>query len=152
MLRGSTAYLLVQYFSSDVLRWTPPPADGSGAMGEAATLSHLPIFFWPCAARDVEMEVERYRAKAKGGSLMPLTYALVALAQIDREVPPDPIKAASAVAAALDTVDAELGQNGLSSGTGLIVRRLMNDIRQHRPTPVPSSLVNTRKSPNRGTY
>ena len=44
---------------------------------------------WFCAARDVEMEVERFRAKSKGGSQMPLTYALVALQALKPQNAPE---------------------------------------------------------------
>ena len=66
-------FLLVQYFQAaaiDSSRSTdglPKPTDSD----------------YVCAARDVEMEVERFRAKSKGGSLTPLTYALVALQALE---------------------------------------------------------------------
>lgn len=51
-------YLLIQYFGTAVLRWQPVRT-----AGKAVPLLHD----WLCAARDVEMEVERYRARSKGG-------------------------------------------------------------------------------------
>jgi hypothetical protein len=51
-------YLLIQYFGTAVLRWQP-----ERTTGKAVPLLHD----WLCAARDVEMEVERYRARSKGG-------------------------------------------------------------------------------------
>ena len=68
-------YLLVQYFSIATLRWEPRAT----FMNEPPPMRHD----WLCGARDVEMEVERYRAKPKGGSVMPMTYALVALQEIN---------------------------------------------------------------------
>jgi hypothetical protein len=66
-------YLMVHYFTSDALRWESP--------AHAETLTPYPVRDHDvvCAARDVELELERYRAKSKGGSLMPLTYGLDAL-------------------------------------------------------------------------
>jgi hypothetical protein len=92
-------YLLIQYFGIAALRWRQDAPDGEPAAMQQD---------WLCGARDVEMEVERYRAKAKGGSLMPLTYALVALQEICRHRPPDPTAANLCVQSARDLVLEEL--------------------------------------------
>ncbi len=68
-------YLLVQYFDLYALQWQSGGTFGVTGDGELVARPH-DLF---CAARDVEMEIERYRARAKGGSLTPLLYALVAL-------------------------------------------------------------------------
>jgi hypothetical protein len=66
-------YLLIEYFRTAALRASVP--DVTDLDADAAPQVYELI----CAARDVEMEEERYRARAKGGSLMPLTYALRSL-------------------------------------------------------------------------
>ena len=66
-------YLLVHYFTADALRresLAPAQTLARYAVGDPDVV---------CAARDVELELERYRAKSKGGSLMPLTYGIDAL-------------------------------------------------------------------------
>jgi hypothetical protein len=60
-----------------------------------------------CLARDVEMEVERFRAKSKGGSLTPLTYALVALQTLDPERTPEGSDARRAAENTLDLVETD---------------------------------------------
>ena len=66
------------------------------------------VYEWVCAARDVEMEVERYRAKSKGGSLMPLTYALRALESLDPGLARDDKEVKAAVKSAVTAVEREL--------------------------------------------
>ena len=69
-------YLLVEYFRTSALRWDAKKA------AERDPDAPPKAFELICAARDVEMEEERYRAKSKGGSLMPVTYALRALQEL----------------------------------------------------------------------
>jgi hypothetical protein len=121
-------YLLIQYFGAAVLRWQPlhSAADaGAETNGKAEPLHHD----WLCAARDVEMEVERYRARSKGGSLMPLTYALCALQEIDRREAPNPAEARSAVKSALDLVEWDLGEESLASEAGRVIDRVVKQMR-----------------------
>jgi hypothetical protein len=111
-------YLLIQYFGIAALRW------GLGALdGEPAAMQQD----WLCGARDVEMEVERYRAKAKGGSLMPLTYALAALHEICQHRPPDPTAANTRIKAARDLVLEEL-QSILDSPSAGALARLLREL------------------------
>ena len=119
-------YLLVQYFGSAALRWEPAEARAKSFAVAPATTVPLPMpHDWLCAARDVEMELERYRAKSKGGSLMPLTYALVALQEIDRQKAPNPDQARIAAQSALKQVQTELGDEVLSSDAGRAIRRVL---------------------------
>jgi hypothetical protein len=123
-------YLLTQYFSTAVLRWEQvadgaTPYAGAWEEGKAVPQRHD----WLCAARDVEMEVERYRAKSKGGSLMPLTYALVALQEIDQQQAPNSDEARVAVTSALDLVEKDLGQELLTSEPGRVVDRTLKQMR-----------------------
>ena len=111
-------YLLIQYFGIDALHWRPGAPDGE----PAATQQD-----WLCGARDVEMEVERYRAKSKGGSLMPLTYALGALQEICRYPPPDPAAAKTRVQSARDVVLEEL-QPILDSPSASTLARVLREL------------------------
>jgi hypothetical protein len=113
-------YLLIQYFGTAVLRWQPVRT-----AGKAVPLLHD----WLCAARDVEMEVERYRARSKGGSLMPLAYALCALQEINQQEAPNPDEARSAVTSALELVEWELGEEGLTSEAGTAINRRLKQMR-----------------------
>jgi hypothetical protein len=96
---------------------------------------------WLCAKRDVEMEVERYRARSKGGSLMPLAYALCALQEINQQEAPNPDEARSAVTSALELVEWELGEEGLTSEAGTAINRRLKqmraDIGRGRDTNIP---------------
>ena len=132
-------YLLVQYFDVDALRWeangtsvvpdqpTSDTGSGGSTSADEPPLNH-DLF---CAARDVEMEIERYRARAKGGSLTPLTYALVALQTLK------PSRAASveqvriAVTGALALVRDELAEI-LRTDEGRPIARLLADIWSER--------------------
>jgi hypothetical protein len=118
-------YLLIQYFGLAALRWEKE----EGPAAEPVAMRHD----WLCAGRDVEIEVERYRARSKGGSLMPLTYALVALQEIDRQASPEPRETAAAVQRALQLVESELGDSGLSSEPGKPIALML---RQMRSAPV----------------
>ena len=92
-------YLLIQYFGTSAL------PSGIGTDGsKRADDDEL-----GCLARDVEMEVERFRAKPKGGSLMPLTYALIALQKLDPEGAPEGSGVRRGVNDALDVVETNLG-------------------------------------------
>jgi hypothetical protein len=78
-------YLLIQYFGTRALRWEPaaeptavsPNHEGVhlGVLNGPAAGTHDPLVpmkhDWLCAARDVEMEMERYRAKSKGAHSCP---------------------------------------------------------------------------------
>jgi hypothetical protein len=122
-------YLLIQYFTTAVLRWKPDRTRAGRRVAGLADASHRAMEHdWLCAARDVEMEVERYRAKSKGGSLMPLTYALCALQELHPERARSLENVQSAVASALDLVDKELGKT-LESTAGRTIRQLLETIR-----------------------
>jgi hypothetical protein len=73
--------------------------------------------------RDIEMEIERYRAKSKGGSLMPLTCALAALQALEPRKAPYGPELQSAVTAALALVRDEL-HDVLETSGGPILRSL----------------------------
>jgi hypothetical protein len=122
-------YLLIQYFSTAALRWEKAHNSEAAAGGVGLTDVTPMQHDWLCAARDVEMEIERYRARSKGGSLMPLTYALVALLEIDRQEPPHPAEAAAAVQSALQLVDNELGQCVLAPEVGGPITYVLTEIR-----------------------
>jgi hypothetical protein len=114
-------YLLVQYFGPHAVQWESPEIRTED--GEPVARPH-DLF---CAARDVEMEIERYRARAKGGSLTPLTYALVALHALK------PVRAASvdevrvSVSAATRLAKEELADM-LRTEEGRPIARLLADI------------------------
>jgi hypothetical protein len=92
-------YAIVRYFVFAALRWK------AGAAEEPHPLPHD----WFCAARDVTMEVERYRLRSKGASLLPLKYALLALQRINRKQPAERVEEARhSVAMALQFIDQEL--------------------------------------------
>ena len=122
-------YLLVQYFGIAVLRWErvrklSNAYSGSWKAGKAVPLRHD----WLCACRDVIMEVERYHAKAKGGSLMPLTYALVALQEIRENKAPNPEEARAAMRSAFEAVETGLGAE-LVSEPGRAIDRALKRMR-----------------------
>jgi hypothetical protein len=111
-------YLLIQYFRTGVL------ASGRGSDGSSeATKSEF-----LCAARDVEMEVEWFRAKSKGGSLMPLTYALVALQALGSERAPADSEARNAITTALKLVKADLETVLDASDAGSPIKRSLAQI------------------------
>jgi hypothetical protein len=73
-------YRLVYYFEAAAFRWPDAAPDSTASPGGQSSTVVAPMEHdLLCAARDVEMECERYRARSKGGSLMPLIYALDAL-------------------------------------------------------------------------
>jgi hypothetical protein len=111
-------YLLVQYFCTGVL------ASGLGTDGRSKQPDEIDFL---CAARDVEMEVERYRAKSKGHSLSPLTYALVALCELGPQRAPPGCGALSAISAATALVKTDLSEV-LKSGVGRPIRCLLKEI------------------------
>lgn len=82
-------YLLIQYFDFWALRWNPKMDDKESAKVDDKEPDKKEKYDWFCAARDVELEVERYRSKSKGGSLTPLTYAFVALQALKPEEAPE---------------------------------------------------------------
>jgi len=136
-------YLLIQYFETFALHWEPRPenqAGGSVNTGgtapvtvteSAGTIETPPPAMdneWFCAARDVELEVERFRAKSKGGSLMPLTYALVALQALKPQNASENSDARRLVLAALDLVKKEF-QNLQELDGVRPIARLLDDMR-----------------------
>jgi hypothetical protein len=121
-------YLLVQYFGVDALRWemdrqtdqgSEPTADGD----ERPVLKHD----LECAARDVEMEIDWYRARAKGGSLTPLTYALVALRTLKPSRAASVESVRTAVMAAVSLVKEEFADL-LRTEPGRPIARLLAEI------------------------
>jgi hypothetical protein len=134
-------YLMVHYFGTAALRWEAfqqaPTPSAVTAQQTASTIhpittdvdhtSNAEDYDVPCAARDVEMEVERYRARSKGGSLMPLTYALMALKGlwlIRKERNADEL---GAIKSAFTIVREELGEV-LTSEPGRQIERLLAEI------------------------
>ena len=124
-------YLLVQYFGVHALLWASSPTGASpGELpadaksdGEPPSRAH-DLF---CAARDVEMEIERYRARAKGGSLTPLTYALVALETLKPARSSSVEAVRVAVTSALSLAKEELADI-LRTEQGRPIARLLADI------------------------
>jgi hypothetical protein len=112
-------YLLVQYFRRGVL------ASGRGEDGSCKPADNEFL----CAARDVEMEVECFWARSKGGSLIPLTYALVALKALGLERPPHGPEARSAIANALNLVETDLKTLPIDSEAARPIFRLLDQIR-----------------------
>jgi len=137
-------YLLIEYFGAASLQWmplqdtsgsppatsaSPPAAPGSDIADSGdGNLNPMPQDIM-CAARDVEMEVERYRAKSKGVSLTPLTYALAALQALRTHVPDPPDRnfdsAQTAVRSALNLVQQEFA-DVLKSDAGRALARLVD--------------------------
>jgi hypothetical protein len=115
-------YLLVQYFGVATLSWS---ADDASATGDHDELMEHD---WLCAARDVEMEVERYRAKSKGRSLMPLTYALRAMVELHPEQQDLP-RVKDAVGSAITVVETELSGEVLDSEVGRPITLLLNGLK-----------------------
>jgi len=118
-------YLLIQYFRTGFL------ASGWGSDGSLEATKNEFL----CAARDVEMEVEWFRAKSKGGSLMPLTYALVALQALGPERAPADSEARSAITTALNLVKTDLRTVLDASDAGPICRSLAQIDKAVRETP-----------------
>ena len=121
-------YRLVYYFETAAFRWpgvavAKPPASARGRPSEMALPMEHDLF---CAARDVEMECERYRARTKGGSLMPLMYALDALQGLDpREYKTEPVEpVVRVVTSAIHVVQTELGPL-LDSDEGAAIKGLL---------------------------
>jgi hypothetical protein len=112
-------YLLVQYFGTSALRWD---ANGADTKRSAVPIEYEQL----CAARDVEMEVERYRARNKGGSVTPLTYALCAL-QVLRPEEAAGRRVEHSVASALMVVKKEVGDL-LSTDFGGPIAALVDQI------------------------
>jgi hypothetical protein len=122
-------YLLIQYFRTDVL------ASGVGGDGSSPTENEF-----LCAARDVEMELERFWAKSKGGSLMPLTYALVALQALGPAHAGS--KARSVITTALNLVKTDLKTVLNASDAGHPISRLLNQMTEQASAEVPASSPN----------
>jgi hypothetical protein len=139
-------YLLIDYFRAASLKWIPPQDTTGSVPVTSASLPVLPTSKTPdsggnnwrpmpqdimCAARDIEIEVERYRAKSKGGSITPLTYALVALQTLGADTPDlhdrNFDNAQAAVRSAIDLVKHELA-DVLGCDAGRALSRLMNEI------------------------
>jgi hypothetical protein len=135
-------YLLIRYFGTAALRWESsqlpatkanatkqqPASSISPAATEADSMAKAENYDLVCAARDIEMEVERYRARSKGGSLMPLTYGLFALRAIcsgpeGRMTDEDRV----AIDTAFTLVKEELGEM-LKSEPGRPIERLLTEI------------------------
>ena len=135
-------YLLVRYFGTVALRWESSQllstmADVT-AQQTASTVNpfatdaddtaNAKSYDLPCAARDIEMEVERYRARSKGGSLMPLTYGLEALKTLcSSRAEPNAVEQA-AIKSAFTIVREELGEAVLKSEPGRQIERLLAEI------------------------
>ena len=103
-------YRLVYYFETAAFRWPqvahPDSTEASAVSSDLAAPMEHDLF---CAARDVEMECERYRARTKGSSLMPLIYALDALQGLHSNEHKTPT-VERAVTSAIDVVKTGLGQ------------------------------------------
>ncbi|MEP6934119.1 MAG: hypothetical protein ABI988_09290 [Nitrospirota bacterium] len=80
-----------------------------------------------CAAREVKMEVERYRARSKGRSLMPLTYGLVALKALCSRPATRSADKHGALESAFTLVSEELGEV-LKLECGRPIKRLLAEI------------------------
>jgi hypothetical protein len=122
-------YLLVQYFTTWTLRWDSGRVgmrrrDVEAQRAPPQAMEHD----WLCAARDIEMEVERYRARSKGGSLMPLTYALCALRELHPERAAHLAQVTGTVQAALDVVERETG-GARPSDAARTVQQLVTTLR-----------------------
>ena len=138
-------YLLVQYFGTTALRWDADAADGPRRPRKsAATMDHE----WFCAARDVEMEVERYRARDKGGSLTPLTYALVALQALRPEEASRLPKVERLVASALMLVKKELGAK-LSSEVAQPIATVLDQVADAMARERPNHAARASSRPGR---
>jgi hypothetical protein len=134
-------YLLVQYFDTAALRWesSQPSATKANATEqqpaspiypdapEADHTAKAEDYDLECAARDVEMEVERYRARSKGGSLMPLTYGLIALKALCPGPAARRAEEQGAIKSAFTIVREELGKV-LKSDPGRQIERLLSEI------------------------
>jgi hypothetical protein len=131
-------YLLVRYFGTAALRWesSQPPATKVNATGQqpaspTATeddhTAKAEDYDLVCAARDVEMEVERYRARSKGGSLMPLTYGLIALKALCSGPAARRAEEHDAIKSAFTLVREELGEV-LKSEPGRLIERLLAEV------------------------
>jgi hypothetical protein len=135
-------YLLVHYFGTAALRWESYGSLSSIAAVDAQQTASLvqPIaaeadyiaktenYDVPCAARDVEMEVERYLARSKGGSLMPLTYGLMALRTLWLDRPNRNTDDDGTIRSAFAIVREELGEV-LNSEPGRQIERLLAEIK-----------------------
>ena len=113
-------YLLIQYFGTLALRWERGRRGRPRAQGKPVSHECL------CAVRDVEMEVERFRAKAKGGSLMPLSYSLAALEAIEPRRCADKKQVPQALRAAIELVHAELTE--VSPGEAEPILRMLKSL------------------------
>jgi hypothetical protein len=124
-------YLLVHYFGTAALRWE------SGADHRAKSED----YDLPCAVRDVELEVERYRARSKGGSLMPLTYGLMALSMLCSISIPEDTAKRTEVHDAIETAFTSVEKlEVLKSEPGYPIERLLGEIRQRlSPESKPST-------------
>jgi hypothetical protein len=121
-------YRLVYYFETAAFRWpnaaVPETAASSGGEPRAVAAPMEHDLF--CAARDVEMECERFRAKTKGGSLMPLTYAVDALQGLSpRQYATGPVE--RAVTSAVHVVQTEL-RPWLDTEEGAAIKRLLANV------------------------
>lgn len=116
-------YLVVRYFVFGALRWKP----GAPSVEKPTPMAHD----WFCGARDVTMELERYRLRMKGSSLLPLKYALESLQRIQRANPPsDQKRASDSVKGAVDLISKVLNGAECKSETGQeIVRSLEINLR-----------------------
>ncbi len=114
-------YLLIRYFGTAALRWESSHLPATSAIEQQSEDYDL-----ACAARDVEMEVERYRARSKGGSLMPLTYALIALKALCSR-PAHSAEELGKIKSAFTLVREELGKE-LKTEPGRPIERLLAEI------------------------
>jgi hypothetical protein len=123
-------YRLVYYFETAAFRWPraavaeSTASTGGKSQKVAAPMEH-DLF---CAARDVEMECERYRARTKGGSLMPLMYALDALQGLHPgQSATEPVE--RAVTSAINVVRTELDPLR-DSNEGAAIKRTLDKVWQ----------------------
>jgi hypothetical protein len=132
-------YRLVYYFETSAFRWPSAAVAKSTASpgGKSSTVAAPMEHDLFCAARDVEMECERFRARTKGGSLMPLIFALDALQGLHpRQHATGSVE--RDVTSAINVVHTELGPL-LDSDEGAAVKRLLakvwpsNSLGQPRP-------------------
>jgi hypothetical protein len=117
-------YLLIRYFESAPIRWNP--AQSTNPVESAKPATH----HWRCAARDVTLELERYKLGSKGVSLLPIKYSLDALATIEKangKKSPDIDVTRNSILSAVAVVRADLGDELSQSEVGIVaqIKRLL---------------------------
>ena len=112
-------YLMIRYFESAPIRWNPGQPTNSVESGKPAT------HHWRCAARDVTLELERYKLGSKGASLLPIKYSLDALATIEKangKKSPNPEVTRNSILTAVKVVRADLEVELRQSEVGVVVQ------------------------------